>query len=289
MIADFIQFASERGLIIKSVESDRWVRVPTEDHPHKANGAYYFAGEYAHIQNWATMDKAESWQHKKDRTPVEQAALQSRMAASKKAQAESMRKAHDSASLQASILLRDATLQPHAYLARKGFPDELGFVDADGRLLIPMKDCVTDKLNGIQRIEWHSDEMKFSKKMQHGMKAKGAIFRMGSKTAFETFLVEGYATGLSVAAACRQLRLNVSVIVSFSDSNMVHVASLLKGKIFIYADNDEKSRAGEKAAIKTGMPYCMSDVVGHDANDDMVELGILHVCKKVLEVRRNGI
>ena len=285
MIADFIKFASERGLLIKSVEHDRWVRVPTSDHPHKKNGAYFYAGEYAHVLNWATMEKTESWQHKKDRTPFEQAAMNKRMEASRKAHAETMRKNHDNAALKAAILLRDCEMQNHAYLERKGFKEELGFVDVEGRLLIPMRDCITNDLMGVQRVEWHPDTMTYTKKMQGGMKAKGAAFRIGLKTSSVTWFVEGYATALSVSAALHKLKLNDSVMACFSDSNMVLVASMMKGDRRIFADND-KSGAGEAAAIKTGLPYCMADTVGWDANDLHTEDSLMSVCKKILEVRK---
>ena len=285
MNADFHSFAAERGLIIRHIVSGRWVRVPTITHPRKRNGAYFFAGEYGFVQDWANMETVDVWQDKRERTPFDQVALQKRMADSQKAYSLQRSKAHHEAAVKAAQLLREAEMGEHAYLHNKGFKDTRGFIDDAGRLLIPMRDCISDDLRGIQAIEWLPDERVFKKKMQHGMKAKGAIFRLGNKTAFEAFLVEGYATGLSVYTALKQLRLNASVVCCFSDSNMVHVAALLKGKKFIFADNDE-SQAGEKAAIKTGLPYGMSEEIGEDANDLHIRAGLMAVCKKVMEIRR---
>jgi putative DNA primase/helicase len=123
--------------------------------------------------------------------------------------------------------------------------------------------------------------------MAFGMRARGAVLRLGSKAAQEAFLCEGYATGLSIELALRRLRLNASVIVCFSDSNMAYVAPLVKGRAFVFADNDV-SLAGERAATKTGLPYCMSDVVGEDANDLHQRAGMVSLCKLIIDVRRRA-
>ena len=39
---NFEQFAEMHGLIIRRLMLDKWVRVPTLDHPKKMNGAYIF-------------------------------------------------------------------------------------------------------------------------------------------------------------------------------------------------------------------------------------------------------
>jgi putative DNA primase/helicase len=89
--------------------------------------------------------------------------------------------------------------------------------------------------------------------------------------------------------AARQMRLNAVVLVCFSDSNMVHVASLLKGgRRYVFADND-KSGAGERAAKDTGLPYCMSPTLGDDANDLHKREGLLAVCALLMQVRRQEV
>lgn len=282
---NFLSFAQANGLRIRELVIGRISRCSTDSHPSSKNGAFFFEGDWGWVQDHANHTEIQLW---KSETVVDQSSLNKRIAKSKADNAKKIERAHELAALKAAIILRDCTLVNHAYLANKGFPETLGLVDAEGRLLIPMRDCLTDELRGVQAIVWHTEERKFSKKMQHGMKAKGAAIRIGVKRATETFLVEGYATALSVHAALSQLHLRASVLCCFSDSNLVHVAGQISGKKFIFADNDE-SKAGEKAAIKTGLPYCMSDTVGHDANDDHIEYGILHVCKKLIALRRNGV
>ena len=120
--------------------------------------------------------------------------------------------------------------------------------------------------------------------MLHGMKAKNAVFRLGPKTASETILCEGYATGLSIELAVRLLRLNAAVMVCFSAGNLVNVAPQIKGRKFVFADNDE-SQAGENAAKKTGLPYCMADTVGFDANDLHVRDGLYKLADMVMRAR----
>ncbi len=121
--------------------------------------------------------------------------------------------------------------------------------------------------------------------MTYGMKAKGAIFRLGSPRARETWLVEGYATGLSVKAALTQLRIDSAVAVCFSDSNLAYVAPLFKGPRYVFADND-KSGAGERAAVATNCPWTMAGTVGHDANDLHAADGIFAVCDLIMGLRR---
>lgn len=180
-------------------------------------------------------------------------------------------------------LIDACVMETHYYLNSKGLPDTSGLV-ADGVLVIPMRNLETNQLQGAQTIEWIAGERRWEKKMVFGMRAKGAVLRLGHKRAKETFLVEGYATGLSVEMALRRLRLDASVLICFSDSNLAHVAAMLTGRAFVFADNDV-SGAGEKAAKKTEFPYAMSDTVGEDANDYHQRAGLMALCKKIMDVR----
>ena len=62
---NFERFAELHGLIISSLIMDRWVRVPTTDHPHSRNGAYIFHGDTGCVQNWAIHEKPVSWKSPK--------------------------------------------------------------------------------------------------------------------------------------------------------------------------------------------------------------------------------
>ena len=187
------------------------------------------------------------------------------------------------AGAQAQRLITGCSMKTHYYLNAKGLPDVLALV-SDAKLVVPMRDLETNALLGVQTIEWLPSERRWEKKMAPGMRARGAVLRLGNQRAQETFLCEGYVTGLSIELAARRMRLNASVLVCFSDSNMAHVAPMVTGRAFVIADNDA-SQAGEKAAIKTGLPYRMSDVVGEDANDLQQRAGLMALCSLLMAVR----
>ncbi|MFB9242381.1 PriCT-2 domain-containing protein [Massilia antarctica] len=187
------------------------------------------------------------------------------------------------AAAHAQRLIGSCLMTTHYYLNAKGLPDALALV-ADTQLVVPMRCMETNALRGAQTIEWIPGERRWDKKMAPGMRARGAVLRLGNQRAQETFLCEGYATGLSIELAARRMRLNACVLVCFSDSNMVHVAPMVTGRAFVIADNDA-SQAGEKAAIKTALPYRMSDVVGEDANDLHQRAGLMALCSLLMAVR----
>ena len=180
-------------------------------------------------------------------------------------------------------MIRSAHTDTHPYLQYKSLPDAKALVAPDGELIVPMRDVADNSLLGAQVVKLVDNE--WNKKMIFGMRAKGSVFRIGKKQASEVVLVEGFATGLSVDIALRLSRLNAAVLVCFSASNLLYVASRVSGKRYIFADNDA-SQTGEKAAIASGLPYCMSDVVGEDANDLHARAGALAVAKKIMEARR---
>lgn len=183
-------------------------------------------------------------------------------------------------------VIEQCELKTHYYLNSKGLPDVVALVN-DSTLIVPMRNLETNQLQGMQSIDWIAGERRWEKKMAFGMRAKGAVLRLGNQRSKETFLCEGYATGLSIELALRRLRLNACVLVCFSDSNMAHVAAKVTGAAFVLADNDV-SLAGEKAAKKTGLPWSMSDVVGEDANDLHHRAGLVALCKLIIDVRRRS-
>lgn len=280
----FIDFARAHGVQIEPsrfMPGERIRRCGTVDKPKSTNGAWYWDGSRGFVWNWSGEARPQWFedQNAKPWTDAEKRAWALRQQTDK-----ATREAgYKNAALRADIALRSAKLQTHNYFEFKGFKDELGFVAEDGSLLIPMR-ALSGRLQGLQVIRWIEDERRYEKKMTPGMRAKGAVFRIGRPQAPETILVEGYVTGLSVASAQRSVGMPASVLVTFSDSNMVHVAPMVQGRCMVYADND-KSGAGERAAKETGLPYCMSDTVGNDANDDHQSIGLIAVAKKIMEVR----
>lgn len=282
----FIDFARAHGVEIdpgRFVPSDRIRRTGTVDKPRSTNGAYYWNGDRGWVFNWATEARVQWFEDKnaKPWTPEEKRAWADRRRAAEQAQVQG----HRRAAQRAGEMLAASKPAEHNYLHMKGFPLMLGLVNAEGDLLIPMRHLATNELQGVQVIRWLESERRYDKKMIPGMRAKGAVFRIGSKQAKETFLCEGYATGLSIEAALRSIGFHAAVLVCFSANNMEHIAPMVAGRVFVFADND-KSGAGEAAAIATGKPYCMSDVQGEDANDVHTRAGLMAVCKLLMEVRR---
>jgi putative DNA primase/helicase len=254
----FIAHAAAHGLIIHDLIADgRWHRVPTDDKPRKRNGAYLFDGQRGVVKNFATMQDYAAYRDGANVGKVDKSMLRAQRVIR---DAETKAK-QDEARRDADGMVKRATPQTHPYLVKKGFPEERGLV-LDGELLIPMREFSRYRtLNSLQRISADG-----SKLFLPGGKAKSSVFFIGPMVANERWLVEGYATGLSVRAALRELHRTAQVIVCFSASNLAHIGRLVRNPSYVMADNDE-SGAGEKAAKDTGLPFVMPPEVGTDAND----------------------
>lgn len=279
---EFAEFARAHGLIVDSVVAGRWVRVPTVDHPRKRNGAYKWLGDIGWAQNHATMTSPAAWRAREGSVrPVDVArirAVSDRLEAATKA-------GWARAAAQAAELLEQAKQIKHDYLARKGFGEMPGLVLPDNRLVVPMRNWRTGNLAGAQLISW--DGERWNKKMLPGMRAKGAVLRLGPLQARRTWLVEGWATALSVEAATRLLARPEAILVCFSAGNLKFVADRLceRGQsIAVFADNDA-SGVGQETARATGAPWVMSDVVGEDANDLHNRAGLFAVARLLMGVR----
>jgi len=279
----FIDFARGHGVEIdysKFYPSDRIKRCGTTEKPKSGNGAYFWDGERGWVMNWAGEARvvwyedphARPWTDEEKRAWVEK----------RRSQQSDQQRKYDQIALQADIVLRSAKIENHAYLQYKGFSDEKGLVLND-KLMIPMRNVVTNKLQGYQSIYWDLQARKYDKKMLTGMRAKNAVFCIGSRTAEEFWLVEGYATGLSVYHALKSCGMTASVIVCFSASNLVAVADQISGKRFIFADNDE-SKTGQTSAEATGLPWTKPDTVGWDANDLHTRESLFAVVSKIMGV-----
>lgn len=297
----FSEFARACGVIIDRPRADgRIHRCPTAAHPRSRNGAYAFDGERGWVMawdaggetQWYRDERATEWTEDRKREWIR------RREAERREQIERNR----AAAKRAEEVVSRARLGEHGYLRRKGLPKHRGLVldeyqtmsfdEGFGRwverierdvLIVPMRNLSTGELQGVQAIWW--DGSKWVKKMSPGMRAKGAVLRLGRADAGETWLCEGYATGLTVKAALERLGADASVLVCFSDSNLVFVSERLSGRAYVFADNDA-SRAGEKAAVASGKPWLMAPVVGHDANDWMAAGGLLPVCAAISALRR---
>ncbi len=274
----FEDFCRLHGLIVDSVIGGRWVRVPTTDHPRTRNGAYKFLGDIGWCQNHAQSTEVSAWRPDASAPTIDREGIAAKAREFERRMVEGWKRAGNNA----AQMIRQAKAGEHNYLHFKGLSHVRGFVLADGALLVPMRHWETNAVQGAQVIRWLPEERKYEKKMLPGMRAKGAVFRIGSPSARRTWLVEGYATGLSLECALTTLRLRDAIVVCFSAGNLMHVASMLKGDVLVFADNDE-SGAGERAAIATGRRYCMAGTKGHDANDMHQAEGVFKVASLMMD------
>ncbi|MBY0468802.1 MAG: hypothetical protein K2Q07_07480 [Burkholderiaceae bacterium] len=275
-MSDFVQFARAHGLVLDHAVADgRWHRVKTEDKPRKYNGAYLCDGRGGVVRNWATMTDFAAWRPS-ETTRIDPVQFRRVMQDARAEQAVKQRKAAERAHAMiksAKLVIPQKTqrrrggwsaaVATHPYLVRKGFPEQPGLVLGD-LLVIPMHD-LSGALVGAQTIDAAGKKLFLT-----GTRAKGAVHRLGRGR--ELWLVEGYATGLTVQAAAARLYRLVEVVVCFSAENLRHVASLVEGA-YIVADHDA-SGTGERVAVATGRPWCMPAKVGQDANDLHLAEGI---------------
>jgi len=281
----FIDFARLNGVEIDSnrlYASDKIKRCGTVEKPKSGNGAYFWDGERGWVMDWSGEARVIWFEdpHAKPWTDEEK-----RQWAAKRASAASDQdKKYEQAALQADITLRSAQYDHHPYLEIKGFKETRGLV-LDDKLLIPMRNVVTNKLQGYQSIRWDIDERKYEKKMLHGMRAKNAVLTLGNRDVGESWLVEGFATGLSLKYALKSVGIPAAVVICFSASNLIQVADQVAGQKYVFADNDE-SKTGEKSAISTGLPWTMADTVGWDANDLHQRESLFAVVAKIMELKK---
>lgn len=275
----FMQFAESYGLVIDHILDGRWVRVKTVDKPKKRNGSYKYLGEIGFVQNHATMEQVAMWKDGARAGFVDKAALRARMAIS--VAAESAK--HAEARVRAQKILDRCTLAKHPYLSAKGFPRDVMPV-LDGQLVIPMRDFKDYKtLNSLQFISPDGE-----KKFLPGGKAKASVYGIGPWRPREMWLVEGYATALSVRLALEQLHREVAVVTCFSAGNLAYVGRLTKmrGKpAYVFADHDE-SGAGQRAAEETELPWTMPPETGMDANDVHRRDGLRALVALIREIKQ---
>jgi phage/plasmid primase-like uncharacterized protein len=289
----FLNFAQQHGLVIRNLLADGQIhRCPTQSKPTSNNGAYFLDGSRGWAMDWATGEEPHWYQddNAKPWTKEQKAEVARRQNEQRR---ERERGARTAAMLASKMLSEAELLVPrparpwkpgrpaleavpaHPYLFKKGFPDESGLV-RDGELLIPMYDCNAYGVHpvGLQRILPDGTKLYLS-----GQRSKGAVFRLGSGRAREKWLVEGFATALSVRAALKALYRQDDVFVCFSAGNLQHIASQGIGT-HVFADNDA-SETGETAAKATGLPYAMAETVGYDANDLHLACGLEAVVELV--------
>ena len=253
----FEDFAYEHGLIIDSLTMDRWTRVSTLDKPTKKNGAYVFDGHGGAVINFATMDKHAIYKSAKPQV-IDFAKI--------KQLDEERIKRQEEAKKKASYILKQAIPDRHPYLDRKGFLDK-GYV-WKGLLIVPMR--VGKALVGLQMIDAEGQ-----KKFLSGQITKGASLVIDNKG--RDILVEGYATGLSVRRALKEMKVRYKIHICFSASNMLEIAKGLDNP-FVVADNDP---VGVATAKKIASCYWVASEAGLDFNDYELRVGTYQAGKSL--------
>jgi putative DNA primase/helicase len=247
----FQDFARAHGLLIKDLVLDRWVRVGTEDHPRKQNGAYIFDGHKGALINFAVHDRHILYKSEEPFVPDPNA--HKKMLAAKQEHEQRQKKAAQ----RAAYIVNNSVKDQHPYLVRKGFVDK-GLIWND-LLVLPMR--VLGNLVGCQLISQDG-----TKRFLSGQRTKGASLVIDNKG--RNILVEGFATGMSVRRAMKHLRERYTIHVCFSAGNMLEVAKNLRDPLVI-ADNDPMGIATAKKIA----PHYWVGEAGEDFNDAEQRIG----------------
>jgi putative DNA primase/helicase len=257
----FEDFARENGLIIDHVIEGRWVRVPTEDHPRKKNGAYIFDGRSGLIQNHAVHQSPIRYVSSEPFVPDPNAAVK------RQKQREDRVKQQSEAAKKAAFIFNNVRVEQHPYLVRKGFVEPAKVWK--GLLTVPMR--VAGNLVGLQLINIDG-----TKRFLSGQQTKGASLVIDNKG--PDVLVEGLATGLSVRRALKLARVRYKIHICFSAGNMLEIAKGLDSPIVV-ADNDPM---GIATAKKIASRYWVGEA-GEDFNDFHVRVGLFRASQSLKE------
>ncbi len=192
---------------------------------------------------------------------------------------------------QAQALVSKAVTQSgHAYLAAKGWPDELaltlngqplrigGETFKQGDLLVPL----IDVQGAVVNVQLISDSG--TKRMLAGGQVKEAAHVFTGETTAIIWLVEGYATGLTVHKLTGD-----AVYVALSANNLPALAAQLRerfpeAQLLIAADNDENGKGqakADEAALLSGGKAVLPTEVG-DWNDVYLLAGDTATRKQLL-------
>lgn len=181
-------------------------------------------------------------------------------------------------------IVRSCTQEPHAYLARKGFPTELGLVHADPRQCLSgvMGDAIAKAMpegpgpylivpgrvgKQITTVQFITPEGA-KKNILRGIMS-GASHRIAAGR--QTWVCEGIATAMSVSAGLKLAGVSATVLCAFAAANVAKVAKAIPGAM-IAADHDKPVAAlgglgtGEYYARQSGCKWVQPPARG-DFND----------------------
>ena len=222
----------------------RFIRFPVSDHGRDDAGSckLFDDGDGGVFWNWRS-GTSETWQARQATTPEDRAAFSERVrqARAEAAKIEEQRQAK-CRTLAALIWDTATPAADHPYLDRKKVKSYGLRQDAEGRLLVPVRDT-GGTLHGLQKI--HVDG---SKRFMSGTAVTGCYFAIGKPNG-RLYICEGYATGATIHEAT-----GGGVAVAFNAGNLAPVAVALRAKypaleLIICADDDHATE-GNPGMIK---------------------------------------
>lgn len=216
-------------------------------------------------------------------SPAEQAAIKARIEADRKARELERQQVEQATRTKAARLWKSGhdVSADHDYIKRKGIKP-VGIKQVKDMLLIPMTATGTGEPESLQLIFPDS-----GKKFLTGTGAiPGPLYHVirGTNTG-PLYIVEGYATGLSVYEAT-----GASVVVAFSSGKLPAVAAVMRDRfpdreIIIAGDTGNGSSKATEAALKTGrkvtFPVMPEGATGTDWNDVHAAAGLDEVARQL--------
>lgn len=222
-------------------------------------------------QTWCSKDT-------KAMTQTERRAHQQRMQAiAQQRDADTAHRHQQAAKATAARWQAASPATAHPYLTSKGVQAHGVKVEADGFLIVPMRDTA-GKLWNIERINPADSK---DKKGLYGGRRTGLYHSIG-KPDGAVIVCEGYATGASIHEATGQ-----AVAVAFNAGNLQAVAVALRAKypcltITIASDDDWKTAgnpglaAARQAALAVGGKVAVPDFTGLPRGDKDTDFNDLH-------------
>lgn len=257
----------------------RWMRTDTQERNGKGDAEVMVQDDRRGVSvvNWQTMQRKTV---RLDGEGTETAPILKRDPEKERRQQEEQREV----ARICQAIVRSCSQEPHPYLARKGFPTELGLVHADPRQCLSGKigDAIASAMpegpgpflivpgrvgKDITTVQFITPEGA-KKNILRGIMS-GASHRIAAGR--QTWVCEGIATAMSVNAGLKLAGVSATVLCAFSAANVAKVAKAIPGAM-IAADHDKPVEAlgglgtGEYYARQSGCKWVQPPAMG-DFND----------------------